>query len=162
MPNTSKFIMGLILAAGFAAHAGLPLCDAARNSDLTAVKARVAAGEDVNEVDGKGWTPLLWAVFYDSSPITEYLLAQGAHPDCQAGMGYHMIKQGCTPLILAGYYGLADCAEPLLKAGARLDPVDRGGFTAMAYAKEFKFTEVAALLAQAAVARSAEAAPAPQ
>jgi ankyrin repeat protein len=140
----------LILAGAFAAQGGTNMSKAAINSDLTAVKAAVAAGEQVNEEDKWGWTPLLWSVYYDALPVTEYLLAQGANPNCQATRKYNRMKVGCTPLIISGYYGLPDHAGLLLKAGARTDLADGSGYKAMDYAKEYKFKEVVVLLEGAA------------
>jgi ankyrin repeat protein len=137
--------MALLLAATVA-QAGAGLSNAATKGDLVAVKAALAAGEKINEVDRWGWTPLLWSVFYEKLPVTLYLLDQGADPNCKAGAKYHRIKAGSTPLIIAGYYGMTAVVEPLLRHGARPELTDAFGYRAVDYAKQFQFTEVTALL----------------
>ena len=50
----------------------------------------------------------------------------------------------------AAGYGHADTARVLIKAGARVDPVDNRGKTALDMAREFKHVETIAVLEEAA------------
>jgi ankyrin repeat protein len=67
---------------------------AARANDLESVKVLLAAGVDVNQVSGYGWTPLLVATQNRYYKLGAYLLEHGANPNLTN-------KGGWTPLYLA-------------------------------------------------------------
>jgi ankyrin repeat protein len=67
---------------------------AARADSLDAVKTLLAAGADINEVSGYGWTPLLVATQNRYYQLGAYLLEHGADPNIAN-------KGGWTPLYLA-------------------------------------------------------------
>jgi ankyrin repeat protein len=53
---------------------------AAARGELAAVKEAISRGPSVDEPDGIGWTPLMWATLGEHRPVVEYLLARGADP----------------------------------------------------------------------------------
>jgi ankyrin repeat protein len=118
----------------------------------------VAAGDKVNMIDRWGWTPLIWAVYYNSAEVTDYLLEQGADPNARTVKGYGAFGVGTTALMLGGYYGYTDLVEHLLAHGAKTDLADRKGVKALDYAKQYRFREVIALLEHppVAVAKSSD------
>jgi hypothetical protein len=126
--------------------AGKDLANAAITGDLREVRACVAAGARVNERDSYGWTPLQWAVFYRKIPVARFLLAKGADPNLTTTNVYSRIPVGSTALVIAAYYGLEEETAILLAAGAKVDPVNNANKTAMTYANEFAFQDVADLL----------------
>jgi ankyrin repeat protein len=150
MKHYKKTLLSILLAGcsawSVSVQAGTELSRAAIDGNLAAVKARIAAGENINEYDKWGWTPLHWAVYFRSLPVTEFLLEKGADPNIATTKGYRSMKAGCTPLIISGYYGLANFAEILLKHGAKVDLTDSSGIDALGYAKQFQFTDVVELI----------------
>jgi uncharacterized protein len=71
-----------------------PLVYAVRSDDLDSVKALLAAGADVNQVTGYGWSPLLVATQNRYYKLGAYLLDHGADVNLPN-------KGGWTPLYLA-------------------------------------------------------------
>ena len=112
------------------------------NSQLEEILQRVSSGADVNAIDVKGWTPLLWAVHFKDQFTTERLLAKGADPNLQATSANEACPKGVTPLILASRHGSRDLVATLVKNKARLDLVDASGNTAEAYARKSEDIEV--------------------
>lgn len=144
----AKAILLTILLVGLAACASsaTKLSRDAISGNLTAVKKRVKDVDDVNELDKWGWTPLHWAVYYRSLPVTKFLLENGADPNVQTDAAYGSMHAGSTPLMIAAYYGLPDFAEVLLKRGARTNIADDNGITAIDYARRYQYTEVIQLI----------------
>ncbi len=155
----AKAILLSILLVGLTACASsaTKLSRDAINGNLTAVKKRVKEGGDVNEFDKWGWTPLHWAVYYRSLPVTKFLLENGADPNIQTTGAYGSMHAGSTPLMITAYYGLPDFAELLLKHGARANIADDNGITALDYAKRYRYTEVIELIENQKVMRSSRA-----
>ena len=54
------------------------LLDACKQSNFAAVKRAIAKGEDIEQTDWEGKTPLIYAVISGSKEIVEYLLEHGA------------------------------------------------------------------------------------
>ncbi|MEI9813582.1 MAG: ankyrin repeat domain-containing protein [Acidobacteriota bacterium] len=71
-----------------------PLVFAARANDLDSVKVLLAAGADINQTTGYGWSPLLVATQNRYYKLGEYLLEHGADVNLAN-------KGGWTPLYLA-------------------------------------------------------------
>jgi ankyrin repeat protein len=71
-----------------------PLIYAARANDLESVKVLLAAGVDINQVSGYGWSALLVATQNRYYKLGAYLLDHGADPNLTN-------KGGWTPLYLA-------------------------------------------------------------
>jgi ankyrin repeat protein len=71
-----------------------PLVYAVRANDLESVKVLLAAGADVNQVTGYGWSPLLVATQNRYYTLGAYLLDHGADPNLPNTGGW-------TPLYLA-------------------------------------------------------------
>jgi ankyrin repeat protein len=71
-----------------------PLVFATRGDDLESVKTLLAAGADINQVTGYGWSPLLVATQNRYYKLGAYLLDHGADPNLAN-------KGGWVPLYLA-------------------------------------------------------------
>ena len=71
-----------------------PLVYAVRANDLESVKVLLAAGADINQTTGYGWSPLLVATQNRYYGLGAYLLEQGADPNLTNNGGW-------TPLYLA-------------------------------------------------------------
>jgi ankyrin repeat protein len=148
MRSLLKWPLPFLLGFAVALHGGTTLSRAAIAGDLEAVKAALKGGEKVNDMDKWGWTVLMWAVYYRTMPVTEYLLQQGADPNIKSTYAYNTIANECTPLIIAGYYGLDEFASVLVKHGAYRDAKDANGKTAGDYAKYYHFYSTAAIIAK--------------
>lgn len=108
-PNQVRIAVehGLDVNAKDVALGFTPLMNAAGNGDLESVKILLAHGADVNAVSAK-------------DPIT---VLNGP-----VDLGYY------TPLMLASFYGPPEIVDALLQAGAKVDPKDIRGRTALHYA----------------------------
>ena len=142
MNHVSRIAAVLILGGALALSAGTPLSKAAQNGDFDRVKELVNGGEQVNERDKWGWTPIMWSVYYKYFPITEFLLSKGADPNLQTEKSSGSIAVGATPLLIAAYYGMDDQADLLVSKGAKPEIADANGKTPLAFATEFSFTGV--------------------
>ena len=67
-----------------------PLAYAVRANDLESVKVLLAAGADINQTTGYGWSPLLVATQNRYYALGKYLLDHGADPN--------NLSAGLTPL----------------------------------------------------------------
>jgi len=105
-----------------------PLCDAARNGDVTQIKNLVAKGADLNEPSGGNqWTPLMHAIHKNQIASVGALLDLRANPNFAA-------PSGVTPLMMAAGYGQIATVQLLLKRGADAKLTDRKGESALDYA----------------------------
>ena len=115
MKSTRSFaspLLGcLFLVAGTAYAAEIPLIDAAKNSDRTAVRALVGQGADVNAKAPDGTTALHWAGYRDDVESADLLLRAGANVNAPNDLG-------ATPLWTASMNGSAAMVRRLLEAGA--------------------------------------------
>lgn len=140
----------LLLLAGLTALqfgcASTGVSRAAVDGDLQTVQRLVGKGEQVNEIDKWGWTPLMWAVYYDHFPITQWLLDNGADPNIKSEQTYGNYKPGTTALILAAAYGHDNAVKALLDKNADPNVVDRTGKRAIDYAEQYEFHKVLSLL----------------
>lgn len=68
-------------------HGSTPLHLAATNPDLSAMKALIAAGADVNARDSEGLTPLHMTAYTQGTKQAELLLQAGADPYAKTNAG---------------------------------------------------------------------------
>jgi ankyrin repeat protein len=125
---------------------GSSLSGAAVSGDLALAKQMIQQGEDPNQIDKYGWTPLMWAAYYNQPDIVSFLLENGAKPNVRCTNQYGTVPPGSTALIMAAYYNHVQVVELLLKGGADPDVVNRAGYTAIKYAREYGFSKVEKLL----------------
>ena len=89
----------------------LRLVEAVRSKDVSAVRALLKSGIDVNAPQGDGATALHWAVHYDDIATADLLLRAGARTNAANDLGV-------TPLYLACTNRNATMVEKLLAVGA--------------------------------------------
>lgn len=100
---------------------GVDLHAAARDGQVIIIDAAVSGGALVDELDRKGWTPLMWASKCGRWSSAKNLLANGA--DCTKTCP----KSGYTPLHIAAYYCKPAVVLQLMEGGAAADALDRRG-----------------------------------
>ena len=87
---------------------------AARDNDVTQIKALVAAGASVEAQDDMKTTPLHWAASQGHTDAIKALVAAGASVEAQD-------DDKRTPLHLAAWKGHADAIKALVAAGASVE-----------------------------------------
>lgn len=105
-----------------AAEPDLRLMTAAKSRDLTAVRALLDEGVDVNAARADGVTALLWAAHWDQLETGRLLLSAGAVVDAAE-------DQGVTPLLRACENGSLAMVSTLLSAGANAAMPQANGVT---------------------------------
>ena len=106
--------LSMVWCTGASALAqGVPVVEAAKRRDVTAVRAAIARHVDVNTPAGDGATALHWAAHWDDSGLADILLHAGAKVDAGNDLGV-------TPLSLACANGSAGMVKRLL--ASRADP----------------------------------------
>src|ERR1700727_2563748 len=150
----AQYIVLLIAGlAGSALAADTAVVDAARNRDITSLRAAVVKPHaPVNVAEEDGTTALHWAAHWNDAAMVDVLIHAGA--DAKAVNRY-----GATPLSEAAALGNAAIIEQLLKAGA--DPNTRttadGETVLMTSARPGNVDAVKALLDHGADANVKEA-----
>jgi len=111
---------------------------AARDGDIAAVEALVAAGEDVNLQDRRGWAPLHFAAQARSKEVAQFLLVHGATVDLQDEFGN-------TPLSTATFASRGDGSviRALRAAGADPRKKNKSGVSALSLARTIANFDVA-------------------
>ena len=134
----------VIIFPGVLGHAaGDPsLVTAARNDDLTAVRAQIAKRANVNEPARDGSTALLWAVYNGNQDMTRALVAAGAPVNAPN-------HYGITPLLQASRTGDAALIGILLKAGADVAAAHPDGETPLMAASRTGHMDAVKLLLEA-------------
>ncbi len=124
--------------------------------DVTLVCTLLARGASPNEVDLRGWTPLMQAAEMENTEIIEVLLSNGGDPNLA---GY----EGTTPLHVAVDIAIdgtiqtggspgdepVSIIQRLLAAGANIESRDQRGETPLDLARAYRSnTVIATLLGQ--------------
>ncbi len=135
-------IMGLAVISMAATGADLRLITAARNDDLSAVRALLKQGVDPKARQKDGTTALHWAAYRDNLESADLLLRAGADV-------YAANDLGATPLWPAALNGSAAMVRRLLEAGANPNAaLDLGETVVMTAARTGNADVVQQLLAK--------------
>lgn len=138
-----------VLLVGFL-FAESSVADAAKQMDVTGVRAALSAKSDVNAPQIDGTTALHWAVRTDNSELASLLLQAGANANA-------VNRYGVTPLSLACENGSASAVGLLLKAGADPNaPLPGGETVLMRCARTGSVEAVKVLLAKGAAVDAKE------
>jgi hypothetical protein len=117
---------------------------AARHGDLQQLRVALTV-DNVNDVDGDGWTALLYAAYgaaygaYSHGDCVKHCIEMGANVNAHNANGY-------APLHFAASIGQVDIARMLLDAGAMVDVTSGNGWTPLNRAIHYKHVDVALLL----------------
>ncbi len=122
----SSAMVAMLLAAILQAAPGdATVADAARRGDVTAVRALLKQGSDVNEASGDGMTALHWAAEGGDAELVSMLLSAGANPRATTRLG------GYLPIHLASLGGHARATAALIAAGADANVATTTGASAL-------------------------------
>jgi ankyrin repeat protein len=113
-----------------------PLCVAASKGDVSEVRRLLDSGRaNIKEHDGRGRTPLHYAVSYGQTNAVKLLLDKGADADAR---NYWLQ----TPLHVAASLGSIEVVRVLVAGGADLNAQGSGGYTPLDEA-EFRAARLA-------------------
>uniref|UniRef100_A0A0K8RHC6 Putative ankyrin n=1 Tax=Ixodes ricinus TaxID=34613 RepID=A0A0K8RHC6_IXORI len=115
------------------------LLGAAADGDYKKTESLLQKGNDPNQQDSYGYTPLHYSCRQGQARVTELLLRHGAQTDLQT-------KGGATALHRASHQGHLECVKLLLGKGADCTIVDSDGKTALHKAAENGHEEVCRVL----------------
>jgi uncharacterized protein len=119
-----------------------PLVAAAKNDDLTAVRALLAKRVNVNEPARDGSTALLWSAYNANIEMTRVLVAAGAAVNTPN-------HYGITPLLQASRTGDAAMIGMLIKAGADIAAAHPDGETPLMAASRTGHIDAVKMLVEA-------------
>jgi ankyrin repeat protein len=85
-----------------------------RDRNIEKIKELLDRGEDINDKDWLGYTPLQWAIYFGYPEVVELLLSRGADPDIQSDTGRYALE-------IAKAMVYADIEKLLLQSGANAD-----------------------------------------
>jgi ankyrin repeat protein len=119
---------------------------AAKEGNLMWADELVKNGEDVNSTDVNGWSPILWATYYNHTRLVEYLLDKGANADQKSKEKYGAIIANSASLHIASYYKFTEIIKLLLDKKADINIRDGWGRTPLIVACYYGHTDTAKLL----------------
>ncbi|MBN2158306.1 MAG: ankyrin repeat domain-containing protein [Spirochaetes bacterium] len=122
------------------------LSRSAIKGNLSGVEKYIQKGEDVNKYDRWGWTPLLWAVYYNYYEVVNCLLENGADPNIRTKKAYRSIAIGSTPLLVASYYDYSGIVRTLLRHRADKSIKNGDNQTPLLIAEKYNFGEIINIL----------------
>lgn len=99
-----------------------PLHQAAQIGDVDFILQHAGNTCPVDEINDKGWTPLVLAVFHAHRPCIEALLSAGANINYQNPKGTSILMYAKTNLLHTGNYELLDY---LIQKGADIHLKDK-------------------------------------
>ncbi len=135
------FITIAFLAMTAFSFAQEDLFTAVRKNDTTAIQTFLDAGNDINEYDIKGFTPLILAVYLGHFEASEFLLRHGALTDLKD-------YSGNTALMGATFQGHYSLCELLLMYHANPNTLNLNNANALFFAVTFEQNDIAKLLIQ--------------
>ncbi len=132
-PNRKMVILGIFPTS--------PLFAALSPGEVAPVKALIAAGANVKEIDQDGMNALHWSALSNHVEVARALIEVGVPLNRKDSLGY-------TPLLYAATvdFGRADMVTALLQAGADPGISSKEGKTALAQARHYGYPYIAAAL----------------
>ena len=107
------------------------LFSASRSNNTTEIEQLIADGNDVNEANERGFTPLILAVYNNNKEA-----AKVANPNVQ-------VKSGNTALMGVSFRGFSEIATLLIENKTDINQVNFSGASALIFAATFGQNEIA-------------------
>ena len=111
----------------------------AEAGDVEAVKVWIAAGADVNEFGGNGWTPVMFAAFNGRTEVIEVLAVAGADLEAREAQYW---GNGKLPIHLAVCRGHLGALKALIAAGADVNGRTRNFWSALEMANHYGYKHI--------------------
>ena len=103
------------------------LFTAIQSDDIATIQNLISQNPElVNSKDQRGFTPLIFATYFDKDAIARFLLEEGADIDAQDASGN-------TALIGVSFKGNQNIAKILIEKGAKLNVQNKMGQTALIF-----------------------------
>jgi ankyrin repeat protein len=103
------------------------IIDAAGNGDITTVKRLHSTGQNINEKDYNGATPLMYAIWSDKLEVAKYLIEAGADLKAKDNNNYDALTYAID-------YKQTDIINLLLNKGVAIESKDSYGRTPLYHA----------------------------
>ncbi len=98
------------------------IIDAAGNGDITTVKRLHSTGQNINEKDYNGATPLMYAIWSDKPEVAKYLIESGADLKAKDNSGKDALRYAIT-------FRQFELINLLIEKGADIEAKDETGKT---------------------------------
>jgi Zn-dependent protease with chaperone function len=115
------------------------LMEAAQDGDVEKTKSLLSAGDNPNELNEYGESPLIIAIMNEDKEMIQLLLENGADPNLQDEYGW-------TPFMSAVMTENMEIGKILLEAGADPLLVDESDMSALDYAKDLETNDYVQLI----------------
>lgn len=127
-----SFIIAIfIIISGCAVKS--PLIQASSSGDSSTVQKLLSEGANVNEPDGSGYTPLMYAIWAKKTETVKILLNKGADVNAQDGHGSDALRYAIQ-------YAQPEIVKLLISNGADIKRKDSSGVTHLAYAASYLYS----------------------
>ncbi len=110
---------------------------AARDGNLAAVQEYIKNGGDVNHKNPYGGTAIMFAARANHIEIAKVLI------NAKADLNIHGTYAGTTALIWAAQHGSSEIVKLLVEAGAQINAKNHKGETALTFANNGNYKEIA-------------------
>lgn len=104
-------------------------------SKIEQAAALLNSGDDLNQRDKDGTTPLMWASVQGSLDLVKALIEKGGQVNAKD-------NRDDTALMIASYWGHPDVIEVLLRKGADIRAINKDGWSALMFAASGENLEV--------------------
>jgi hypothetical protein len=126
----------IILFVAFGCAGNSPLIiKAAGDGDINTVQQLQAEGQNLNEADSSGATPLMYAIWGGKVDLAKYLIESGADIKAKDSRGYDALSYAID-------YKQFEIIKRLVDKGANLNSKDSSGKTSLARAVSYKNYEL--------------------
>ena len=112
-----KYIFLTLFLFSFSSIYAQDLFSAARENNVKQIEELISNGKHVDEANQRGFTPLILAIYNNSSDVAKVLLSKGANPNAQD-------LSGNNALMGAAFRGFPEMANLLIMNKADVNQVN--------------------------------------
>jgi hypothetical protein len=145
--NVFKKFIPVIIAVFISIFISCTISELAMKGDLKTIRERVEKdGENLNQIDAWGWTPIMWTAYYNYYELAKYMIDKKADVNAKTTKEYSNIAKNSTPLIIASIYGNTSIVKLLLRNRADKNAMDENGMDAYDHAEKNNYSEIMAII----------------